>query len=192
MRYKSDMPRALLTVLAAFAAIAFAAHAADQMEAPKEMTVLTVTGEIGNTNRGAFDSDKDSLFSRLNIAFDRAFAFDRPMLLRLKQGRVVAKTTELGRDAVFTGPLLKEVLAAVGAAPAKLSVVAVNNYEGWLAPEDIDGSDWILALEVDGAPLGLGQQGPIWLINTRAADFKPDDTQHAHWVWAVFYMRVGD
>lgn len=192
MRYKAAMPRSLLAFLAAFAAFTFPGHAADQMEAPKEMTLLTVTGEIGNTNRGAFDPDKDSLFSRLNIGFQRAFAFDRPMLLRLKQGRVTAKTTELGRDAVFTGPLLKEVLAAVGAAPAKVSVVAVNNYEGWLAPEDIDNSDWILALEVDGTPLGLGQQGPIWLINTRAPGEEPNQSHRGHWVWAVFYMRVGD
>jgi hypothetical protein len=161
------------------------------MEAPKEMTLLTVGGEINNTNRGAFDPDKDSLFSRLNISFDRAFAFDRPMLLRLKQERVMANTTELGR-AVFTGPLLKEVLAAAGAARAKVSFIAVNNYEGWLAPEDIDGSDWILALDVDGAPLGLGQQGPIWLINSRSPGDEPNQSHRRHWVWAVFYMRVGD
>jgi hypothetical protein len=186
------MLRALLAFLIAFAAFAFAGHAADRMEAPKEMTVLTVGGEIGNTNRGAFDADKDGLFSRLNISFDRAFAFDRPMLLRLKQGKVSAETTELGRSAVFSGPLLKEVLAAVGAARAKVSFVAVNNYEGWLAPEDIDASDWILALEVDGAPLGLGQQGPIWLINSRASGDEPNQSQRGHWVWAVLYMRVGE
>jgi hypothetical protein len=184
------MQRALLALLIAFGA--FAGHAAEQMEAPKEMVVLTVGGEINNTNRGPFDPDKDSLFSRLNIGFERAFAFDRPMLLRLKQGKVTAETTELGRPAVFTGPLLKDVLATVGAARAKVSFIAVNNYEGWLTPEDIDTSDWILVLDADGAPLGLGQQGPIWLLNTRAPDFKPDDTHHGHWVWAVFYMRVGD
>jgi hypothetical protein len=51
-------------------------------------------------------------------------------------------------------------------------------------------SDWILALSADGVPLGLGQQGPIWLINARAPDFKP--ARHAHWVWAVFYVKVGE
>jgi hypothetical protein len=171
---------------------AFAASAAEQMQAPKEMVLLTVGGEINNTNRGPFDPDKDSIFARLNIGFDRAFAFDRPMLLRLKQGEVTAATTELGKEAVFTGPLLKEVLAAVGAATAKVSFIAVNNYEGWLEPEDIDASDWILALDADGAPLGLGQQGPIWLINTRAPGETPNESHRGHWVWAVFYMRVGD
>jgi hypothetical protein len=30
------------------------------------------------------------------------------------------------------------------------------------------------------------------LINTRAPDFKPDETHHAHWIWALFYIHVGD
>jgi hypothetical protein len=183
------MQRALLALLIVFAA--FAGHAAEQMEAPKQMVVLTVGGEIANTNRGPFDPKKDSIFSVLKIDFERAFAFDRPMLLRLKQGSVTAETEELGRRAVFTGPLLKEVLAAVGAARAKVSVVGINGYEGFLEPEDIDNSDWIVALDVDGAPLGLGQQGPIWIINTRAPGDKPNQSHRGHWVWGVFYTRVG-
>jgi hypothetical protein len=183
------MQRAFLALLVIFAACA--GHAAEQMEAPKEMVVLTVGGEIANTNRGPFDPNKDSIFSGLKIGFDRAFAFDRPMLKRLKQGSVTAETEEFGRRAVFTGPLVKEVLATVGAARAKVSFVGINGYEGFIEPEDIDASDWILALDVDGAPLGLGQQGPVWVINTRAPGDKPNQSHRGHWVWGVFYMRVG-
>ena len=184
------MARTLFALLI-FAVGALAANAAEQMQAPKDMVVLTVGGEIANTNRGPFDPHKDSIFSGLKIDFERAFAFDRPMLLRLKQGSVTAETEELGRSAVFTGPLVKEVLAAVGAARAKVSVIGINGYEGWLAPDDIEASDWILALDVDGKPLGLGQQGPIWIINTRAPGDKPNQSHRGQWVWGVFYMRVG-
>lgn len=190
MRYKGAMTRALLALFLILLA-PFAAHAAKQIEAPKEMVLLTVAGDINLTNRGPFDPDRDSIFARLEIGFDRAFAFDRPMLARLKQGRVTAITKELGKAAEFTGPLLAEVLAAVGAAPGKVSVIAINNYEGYLEQQDIETSDWILALEADGVPLGLGQQGPIWLINTRAAEFEPDDSHRGHWVWGVFFIRVG-
>lgn len=184
------MPRVLFALFLAVAASA--ASAVERVEAPKEMVLLTVAGDINVTNRGPFDPDRDSIFQRLNIGFERAFAFDRPMLARLKQGKVTAVTAELGKAAVFTGPLLTEVLAAVGAASAKVRFVAVNNYEGYLEPEDIEGSDWILALEADGAPLGLGQQGPIWLINTRAPGETPNQSHRGHWVWAVFFMRVGE
>jgi hypothetical protein len=168
------------------------AHGADKMETPKEMVLLTVGGDIAVTNRGPFDPDTDSLFSRSKIDFDRAFAFDRPMLLRLKQGSVTAQTPELDRSATFTGPLLKEVLATVGAARAKVRAMAVNGFEGWLSPEDIDRSDWILTLAADGKPLGLGQQGPIWLLKPLAEGESRSEDRRGHWVWAVMYLHVGD
>ena len=74
----------------------------------------------------------------------------------------------------------------------KITFVAVDGFTGWLSPEDVDRSDWILALEADGVPLGIGQQGPLWLINTRAEGEKPGDDGRGRWVWAVFYMRVGE
>jgi hypothetical protein len=169
-----------------------AAHAADKMETPKEMVLLTVGGDIAVTNRGPFDPQADSLFSRFKIDFDRAFDFDRPMLLRLKQGSVTVQTSELGRTATFTGPFLKEVLATIGAARAKVSVIAVNGFEGWLGPEDIDSSYWILALAADGKPLGLGQQGPIWLLKPLSGDESRSEERRGHWVWAVMYMHIGD
>lgn len=168
------------------------AHGADKMIAPKEIVLLTVGGDIAVTNRGPFDPQADSLFSRFKIDFDRAFAFDRPMLLRLKQGSVTVQTPELDRSATFNGPLLKEVLATVGAARAKVSVMAVNGFEGWLGPEDIDHSDWILALAADGKPLGLGQQGPIWLLKPLSGDESRSGESRGHWVWAVMYLHVGD
>ena len=61
----------------------------------------------------------------------------------------------------------------------KITVVAVNGFSGWLMPEDVDKSDWILALEADGVPLGIGQQGPLWLINTRAEGEKPGEDGEA-------------
>src|SRR6185312_15442343 len=112
--------------------------------------------------------------------------------LALPQGTVTVKTNEFDAPATFSGPLLKDVLGHLEAAQVRTTFVALNGYAGYLDPDDVKSSDWILALSADGVPLGLGQQGPIWLLNTRAPDFKPDDEHHGHWVWAVFYMRIGD
>jgi hypothetical protein len=87
--------------------------------------------------------------------------------------------------------LLREVLGRIEAAKMKITLVAVDGFTGWLSPEDVDRSDWILALEADGMPLRIGQQGPLWLINTRAEGGKPGDDGRGRWVWAVFDMRVG-
>ena len=58
--------------------------------------------------------------------------------------------------------------------------------------EDMDGSDWILALSADGEPLGIGQQGPIWLINTRGEGETVGEDRRGSHVWAVVYMHVGE
>ena len=165
--------------------------AAEQADTLDEMVLLTVGGKIGNANRGPLDPKKDSLLALNKIAFDHAFAFDRQMLLSLPQGTVTAETRELGTQATFKGPLLRDVLGKIEAAKLKLTFVAVNGYTGWLMPEDVDRSDWILALEADGKPLDIGQQGPIWLINTRAKGEKASEDHRGHWVWSVFYINVG-
>jgi hypothetical protein len=183
--------RALLVAVIAVLGVSSTSAAAEE-PAPKEMVLLTVSGLVGESNRGALDAKKDSLLAAQKIDFAKAFAFDRAMLLALPQGTVTATTQELGKPAVFKGPLLREVLGRIEAAKTKISFVAINGFSGWLLPEDVDGSDWILALEVDGVPLGIGQQGPLWLINTRAAGQKPGADGRGRWVWGVFYIRVGE
>jgi hypothetical protein len=168
------------------------AFAGDQAPPPGGMTVLTVSGLIGKTNRGPLDAKRDSLLALQKAEFKTAFAFDRETLLSLPQGTVTVATNELERPATFSGPLLREVLGYLEAAQVRTTFVALNGYSGWLDPDDINTSDWILALEADGKPLGLGQQGPLWMLNTRSADFKPNDEHHGHWVYAVFYIKVSE
>ena len=157
------MKPALIALL--IVASALPALAGDQAPAPRDMVLLTVSGMIGNTNRGPLDQKRDSLLASQKAAFKSAFAFDRAMLLALPQGSVTAQPSEFDKPATFKGPMLRAVLGRVEAAKVKVTFVAVDGYTGWLTPEDIDASDWILALEADGVPLGLGQQGPLWLIN---------------------------
>lgn len=184
------MKRVLLALALAFGILP--ALAGDEAPPPRDMVVLTVSGLVGKTNRGPFDPKRDGMLALQKAEFKNAFAFDRATLLSLPQGTVTVTTNEFDAPATFSGPLLREVLGYLEAAQVRTTFVALNGYTGWLDPDDIKSSDWILALSADGKPLGLGQQGPIWLLNTRAPDFKPDDTHHGHWVWAVFYMRIGD
>jgi hypothetical protein len=192
-RKADPMARALLALLVALAALpALAADDAEGYPPPKEMVLLTVGGLIGNTNRGPLDPKKDSLLAEQKASFKSAFAFDRQTLLLLEQGTVTAQPPEFDAPATFKGPLLREVLGHVEAAKVKVSFTAVDGYTGWLSPEDIDSSNWIIALEANGQPLGIGQQGPLWLINTRSPDFKPTDSHEGRWVWALYYIHVGD
>jgi hypothetical protein len=184
------MTRAIVFLLLAL--VSFPALAADDASPSKGMVMLTVGGFVGKTNRGPLDPKLDSLLAKLNVSFDKAFAFDREMLEALPQGTVTAKPSEFEKEATFKGPLLREVLGFIEAAKVKTTFVAVDGYSGYLLPEDIDGSDYILALEADGVPLGLGQQGPLWLINTRPEGFAPGADGRGSHVWALVYMHIGE
>ena len=190
LQVSSPMRSILIALIAALCALSVAA--AEQDRSPKEMVLLTVSGTIGESNRGPLDPKKDSLLALNKVDFKKAFAFDRPTLLALEQGTGTVQPREFDKPATFKGPLLREVLGHIEAAKLKITVVAINGYSGWIAPEDVDRSDWILALEADGVPLGIGQQGPLWLINTRAEGEKPGEDGRGRWVYAVFYLRIGE
>ena len=190
LQVSSPMRSILIALIAALCALSVAA--AEQDRSPKEMVLLTVSGTIGESNRGPLDPKKDSLLALNKVDFKKAFAFDRPTLRALEQGTVTVQPREFDKPATFKGPLLREVLGHIEAAKLKITVVAINGYSGWIAPEDVDRSDWILALEADGVPLGIGQQGPLWLINTRAEGEKPGEDGRGRWVYAVFYLRIGE
>lgn len=183
--------RALLFLwiaLASFGALA----AQDSAPAPRGMVLLTVGGMVGKTNREAFDKKRDSALAHLKADFKHAYAFDREELIALPQGTVRATTPELGREAVFKGPVLKDLLMFLEAAKVKTQFVASDGYRGYLLPEDIDASDYILALEADGQPLGLNAQGPLWLINTRKDGETAGKDKRGSHVWALVYMHVGE
>ena len=129
------MTRALLALAVVFGISA--AFAGDEPPPPGDMTVLTVSGLIGKTNRGPFDPKRDSLLALQKADFKTAFAFDRETLLSLPQGTVTVTTNEFEKPATFSGPLLKEVLGYLEAAQVRTTFVALNGYTGWLDPDDI-------------------------------------------------------
>lgn len=184
------MKRALLALALAFCILP--AQAAGESQTPRDMVLLTVGGLVGKTNRGPLDEKRDVVLAKYKAAFKNAFAFDRSMLLALPQGTVTAQPTEFDKPASFTGPVLRELLGFLEAAKVKVTFMALDGFTGWLAPEDIAGADWILALSADGVPLGLGDQGPIWLLRSGGQKVNAEDSTHADWVWGVFYIHIGE
>jgi hypothetical protein len=134
--------------------------AADEPAPPRDMVVLTVSGMIGKTNRGPLDAKRDSLLALQKVDFKEAFAFDRATLLSLPRGTVTVQPREFDKPATFSGPLLREVLGYLEAAQVKTTFVAVNGYTGWLNPDDIKSSDWILALSAEGGAAWSGSARP--------------------------------
>jgi hypothetical protein len=84
---------------------------ANALEAPKKKVVLTVSGTLTKPNQG-----KDATFSM-------------EMLEKLPQQSFTTKTPWYPQPVTFTGPLLRDVLAAAGASGKQISARALDDYK---------------------------------------------------------------
>lgn len=169
----------VLFILASLAAVTVGVRA--------EPVILTVTGEIGKTNRGPFDAFHDILFDSLGIEFTGAYAFTRADLLALPQAKLTVRYDNWPAEVSVTGPLLKDVLATVEARGDTILVRALDGYAPEFQRSDVEAGEYVLALEADGAPLALGGRGPVWLVFPPAEGGAESDDGLT---WAAFHIEV--
>ena len=172
-------------------AFAFAATLAAGAPALAEGPVLlTVTGEITETNRGPVDPDEDKLFIFNDVSFEKAKEFDLAALEKLPQAVVHADFPKGGAETEFSGPLLADVLAAAGAEGEMVTVRAMDGYAVEVPLDEMVAKGAVVALERDGKALGIGGFGPTQIVFPRAerADLKdmPDDW----WIWQIYHISV--
>ncbi len=181
--------RATFLALAIAVAAAGVAGAQDTPE-PKGHVVLTIAGDISKTNRGSFKEDHDSFFKFHEIEFERAFQFDQAMLDELKQGTVKVNAPQTDGPVVLKGALLSDLLQFVGAPEgASIRTVALDGFGTEISAEQIKAHDWTLAASENGRPLGIGGQGPLWMVYTPSKVDVPDEEEQ-QWPWALFYIEV--
>lgn len=129
------------------AALALAAPAlARALEAPAGPVVLTLTGRVRRPNAGS------------------SAHFDMAMLERLPQVSFSTRTPWYAQARRFTGPLLRDVLAAAGAQGETLRLVALNDYAIELPADDAARHDPIVARLLDDRPMPVRDKGPLFLI----------------------------
>ena len=123
-----------------------AARALDRPDGP---VLLTLSGKVSETNRG-----------------DTA-VFDMAMLARLPQASFSVHSPWFKQARKFTGPLLRDVVAAAGGHGSQLRAVALNDYR--------------VDLPLDDKPMAVRDKGPLFIIY-------PFD-QHAELRNPVYYSR---
>jgi hypothetical protein len=64
----------------------------------------------------------------------------------------------------FSGPSLKTVLEAAGAAPARLRIFALNDYNIEFPVSHIGQDSPVLANRIDGKPFSVREKGPFWIV----------------------------
>ncbi|HMO46058.1 MAG TPA: hypothetical protein PKB14_08515 [Rubrivivax sp.] len=139
------------------------APAVHALERPAGPVVLSVTGRLRVPNAG--DSAQ----------------FSMDMLERLPQRSFITRTPWYVDAHKFTGPLLRDVLAACGAQGSNVRAVALNDYRVDMPFEDAQRFDVIVARLLDDKPMAVRDKGPLFMIY-------PFDA-HAELRSTVYYSR---
>ncbi|MEM7213954.1 MAG: hypothetical protein AAF423_00320 [Pseudomonadota bacterium] len=159
-------------------------------EGPTGQTILTVTGEISKPNRKPADDFADAFFTSHDVSFERAASFDLASLEALGMKTLVASYPDWPKTLTFQGPLLSDVLKAVGAEGTKLIVRALDGYAPEIPVADVEKYPVILALKTDGKYLGIGDRGPSWIIYPRNDYTELAEEDDAKFVWSVYHIEV--
>ena len=129
--------------------------------------ILTVSGAIKRTNRGALDPAFDPLMARHFVKFTSAYTFDYPSITSLPTVTIKPTIEYDAKQHTLTGPLLANVLEQAGAPSAgdtKISLRAVDGYAVLTTLDNIRAWRFIVATHMDGKPMPLGGLGPLWAI----------------------------
>jgi hypothetical protein len=130
--------------------------------------LLTISGAVGKTNRGALDPALDQMMVKHGVQFAKAFAFDSTALHRLPAITIKPTLEYDGKVHALAGPLMSVVLAAAGvdaaSASVQLGLRAVDGYNVAISTADARRYRMIVATHADGKPLALGGLGPQWAV----------------------------
>jgi len=135
-----------IQVLCGLACLLGGLPSAQALEQPKGAVVLTITGQISQMNEG------------------KTAVLSMQMLSQLPQRTVSTKSPWYPAGASFVGPLLRDVLGAVGAQGKTITAYALNDYYTEIPFDDAFKYDVILARLMNGKPMAVRDKGPLFVV----------------------------
>lgn len=188
------MPFRHLILIALFTNITWLGHqgpsqAADLAPANGQV-VLTIVGNIQNSNRPAFDEFSDPFTNYHEKKFENAAEFDLAMLESFGMHEVEVNYEDWPRPLLLAGPRLKDVLDAAGAEPSNLTVLALDGFASNLSADMLASEDWLVAIKLDGHYMNIGQRGPAWVVFDPGEDKSITAEEEGTWPWAAFFIEV--
>ncbi len=123
-------------------------------------------------------------------------AFDEAAFAALPQKDITTHTAWTQGPHVFTGVLLREVLAAAGydqsaLAGHQLQLQALNDYVITVGAQDAFDYDTLVARSMDGAALHRADKGPLWLVYPRDDHEELKDQRFDHrWAWQLAKITI--
>jgi hypothetical protein len=108
--------------------------------------ILTISGKVAEKNTAD------------------AAQFDLAMLEKLPQQTFTTKTPWSKDPIKFTGPLLRDVLAAAKANGTTIKAVALNDYKTAIPVDDAKRYDMIVAHRMNGELIPVRTKGPLFIV----------------------------
>ncbi len=139
------LPRFAAGVAVSVCALFFSAQA-QTLDKPTGPVVLTIRGSVGQASQGG------------------QAQFDMKMLEKLPQKSFTTQTPWYPQPVSFTGPLLRDVLAAAGAKGTKITAVALNDYKTEIPFDDATRHEVIVARLMNDRPMPIREKGPLFIV----------------------------
>ena len=108
--------------------------------------ILTISGKVAEKNTAD------------------AAQFDLAMLEKLPQQTFTTKTPWSKDPIKFTGPLLRDVLAAAKANGTTIKAMALNDYKTAIPVDDAKRYDMIVAHRMNGELIPVRTKGPLFIV----------------------------
>jgi hypothetical protein len=135
-----------VTAVAIATASLLAALPAAALQPATGKVVLTISGKVAEKNTPT------------------AAVFDMAMLEKLPQRTFTTMTPWEKQPIKFTGPLLRDVLAAAKASGSTIKAVALNDYQSSIPLDDAQKFDVILAHKMNDADIPVKTKGPLFIV----------------------------
>ena len=135
-------------LIARFAALMFLvmSTAASALPPPTGKVILTISGKVGDKNT------------------PDAAVFDLAMIKKLPQKNFTTMTQWDKSPIKFTGPLLRDVLAAAKASGTTIKAAALNDYQTTIPMADAAEFDVIVAHQMNDADIPVKTKGPLFIV----------------------------
>jgi len=149
------------------------AVAAAPLPKPQGEPILTISGNIANTNDG------------------EVARFDREMLEAIGTTKLTTMTPWYERLVEFEGVPMKALMDAVGASGTEVTATALNDYVSTIPFADFDQYEVILALKRDGKYMPIRDKGPLFIVYPYDSDPElATDKYYSRSAWQVKELEI--
>jgi hypothetical protein len=158
---------------AAFISFGTVAVSAAPLPKPQGKPILTISGNITNTNDG------------------QVARFDREMLEAVGTTKLTTQTPWYEQIVEFEGVPMKALMEAVGANGTEVTATALNDYVSTIPLADFEEYDVILALKRDGEYMPIRDKGPLFIVYPYDSDPElATDKYYSRSAWQVKELEI--